>query len=80
MQKTAAALEPEVIPMTFGFARGLRSIVWKVFPAMPKANPAKRPASILGRRIVLTAKDTPWICSPDKRSNDIFNRINGVPQ
>ncbi|GBK68498.1 hypothetical protein PbJCM17693_22060 [Paenibacillus macerans] len=51
--------------MTFGFARGLRSIVWKMQPAAPKANPAKRPASILGRRIVFTAKDTPLSCSPE---------------
>ena len=30
MQNTAAALEPAVIPMTFGFAKGFRSIVWNI--------------------------------------------------
>ncbi|MNN96348.1 hypothetical protein D3C81_2153170 [compost metagenome] len=50
--------------MTFGFASGLRSMVWKVLPARPKANPANRPASIRGSRMVFTAKETPLICSP----------------
>ena len=40
MATKAAALAPEVMPMTSGAASGLRSIVWKVTPARPKLRPA----------------------------------------
>lgn len=52
MQNTAAALEPDVMPMTFGLASGLRSIVWNIYPATPNANPANNPASMRGNRTV----------------------------
>ena len=38
------------MPITSGLARGLRSIVWKVLPAMPKANPTNSAATTRGRR------------------------------
>ncbi len=41
MPITAAALAPELMPMMSGEASGLRSIVWKVTPASPKAAPAR---------------------------------------
>ena len=57
-------LEPDVIPMTLGLASGLRIIVWKIYPEMPKAKPANNPASMRGRRIVPMANDAPLISSP----------------
>ena len=63
---TAAALEPVVMPMTFGLASGLRSIVWNTVPATPNAIPANTPASMRGRRIVLTANDAPGTSAPNK--------------
>lgn len=50
MQPTATTLAPEVMPMTSGLARGFLSMVWKVLPATPKANPASTPAARRGRR------------------------------
>ena len=58
-ERIAAALAPEVIPMTSGLARGLRSMVWKVTPATPNATPARTPVSVRGIRSVPTVKDAP---------------------
>ncbi len=43
MPITAAALAPELMPMTSGDARGLRSMIWNVTPATPKQTPASTP-------------------------------------
>ena len=40
MAMTAAALAPELMPMTSGAASGLRSMVWKVMPPRPNEAPA----------------------------------------
>ena len=50
MQNTAATLAPDVMPMTSGLARGLRSMVWNVLPATPNANPTSTPHARRGRR------------------------------
>ena len=38
---TAAALAPELMPMTSGAASGLRSMVWKVMPPRPNDGPGE---------------------------------------
>lgn len=45
MPTTAAALAPELMPMTSGEASGLRSIVWNVTPAIPRHSPDRRPST-----------------------------------
>ena len=64
MQNTAAAEAPELIPMMSGLASGLRSIVWKVMPAIPNAAPARAPTSARGSRSTLTVNEAPGTCSP----------------
>ena len=64
MPNTAATLAPELMPMMSGEASGLRSIVWKVTPAMPKANPASTPIVARGRRSSPTVNDAPGTVSP----------------
>jgi len=71
IQNTAAALEPEVMPIISGLAKGFLSIVWNVFPAMPNAIPTSNPESILGNRNVPMAKEAPCICSPERTRTTI---------
>lgn len=52
MQNTAAALADEDTPMMSGLASELRSTLWKMCPAMPKAKPANTAQSIRGQRSV----------------------------
>ena len=65
-ERMAAALAPDVMPITSGLARGFRSIVWKVDPATPKAMPARTPVSARGNRNVPTVKDAPCTCCPKR--------------
>ena len=51
-----AALAPEVMPMMSGLASGLRTMVWKIAPDMPKATPTSSPMSARGSRSSLTMK------------------------
>lgn len=57
MAITAAKLEPEVIPIISGLARGFCKIFWKVLPDIPKARPHKSPAIVRGslRDIIVKA-------------------------
>ena len=64
MAKAAAALAPELMPMTSGLASGLRSIVWKVTPARPKQSPATTASAARGSRSRPTVKDAPGTSSP----------------
>ena len=64
MAKTAEAEAPEVMPMMSGLASWLRSIVWEVVPAIPKAIPASSPMIALGRRTSPTSKEAPGTKSP----------------
>ena len=64
MPMTAAALAPELMPMTSGLASGLRSIVWNVDPARPNASPTISPVSARGSRSVPTVKDAPSTSAP----------------
>ncbi len=62
--KTAAAPAPALMPMTSGEASGLRSIVWKVTPAMPSALPTRRARTARGRRSSPTVKLAPGTVCP----------------
>ncbi|KOG53542.1 hypothetical protein ADK76_27290 [Streptomyces griseoflavus] len=54
MQVAAAALAPEVMPMTSGLASGLRTRLWKIAPDMPNPRPASSPVSTRGSRMSRT--------------------------
>ena len=57
MAITAAKLEPEVMPIISGLAKGFCKIFWKVLPAIPKARPHKSPAIVRGSLRVIIVKD-----------------------
>ena len=78
MPTTAAALAPELMPMMSGEASGLRSIVWKVTPAMPKRSPASRPSTARGRRSSPTVKDAPGTSSPRMHADDLAGAVERV--
>jgi len=62
--KAAAALEPALIPMMSGLARGLRSMVWKVTPASPKLRPATTASTVRGSLNRPTVKVAPATSCP----------------
>lgn len=61
-----AAEAPEEMPMISGEASWLRSMVWKVTPAMPKAIPAATATVARGRRSSPTVNEAPGTVSPIK--------------
>ncbi len=63
-EKTAAALAPDVMPMMSGEASGLRSMVWKTQPPIPKAAPVSRPRATRGIRSSPTVKEAPGTVPP----------------
>ena len=69
MAKTAEAEGPEVMPMMSGLASWLRSIVWEVVPAIPKAIPASSPMIARGSRISPTSKEAPGTMSPESTAS-----------
>ena len=64
MATTAAALAPELMPMTSGEASGLRSMVWKVMPPRPNEAPASTASVARGSRSSPTVNDAPGTVSP----------------
>ncbi len=64
IERIAAALAPELMPMTSGLASGLRSSVWKVAPATPNAMPASTAVRARGSRSVPTVNEAPVTWSP----------------
>ena len=50
--------------MTSGLASWLRSMVWEVVPAIPKAIPDSSPMTALGSRTSPTSKEAPGTVSP----------------
>lgn len=64
MAVTAAALAPELMPMTSGLASGFRSMVWNSAPASPKAIPIMVPVTARGSLFSITMKLAPGIFAP----------------
>ena len=79
MQNTAVTLAPDVMPMTSGLAKGLRSIVWNVLPATPKANPTSAPASRRGSRTSHTAYVAPSMSAPAKAAAIVPGEYTVLP-
>ena len=63
---TAAALAPRLTPTMSGLASGLRSVVWKIAPPMPKARPTSTASTARGSLDSMTMKVAPGICSPPR--------------
>ena len=78
MPNTAAALAPELMPMMSGDASGLRSIVWKVTPAMPNAKPASSPSAARGSRSSPTVKDAPGHGLAEDHADDVDGPVERV--
>ena len=75
MQNTAAALAPESMPMMSGLASGLRAMLWKMAPEIPKAAPTRMAVIARGRRSVRTmnsdcSSPAPKIAGTTSRERD----------
>ena len=66
MVNTAAALAPWLTPMTSGLASGLRSVVWKMAPLTPKADPTSTASTARGSLVSISTYDAPGISAPNR--------------
>ncbi len=77
---TAAALAPRLTPTMSGLASGLRSVVWKIAPPMPKARPTSTASTARGSLDSMTMKVAPGSLLAAEDAEEVGDRDGVVAE